>query len=700
MQSKWGVPGLFSGKNPATVAAGEPPDPPDPSSSLSPNNFPSLLEAKTIPKSSNYRFGTFPRFGTVPSASSKGIKHPTAVAPKALPAMTNGTTACETDSALPPSTVSDFRSVTDTIPVLEKERNLQQGCRIVSPSTSSPTLTNKASSSHQSIPIPSQQTTDGTIQHPILPTPVLTGDANASSSSQTIPSSLVQKIKLSEDKTLHRQAPVTIAASGRPRVLIPDSVFQKGAELHKDFIICYFNGKAPPFNQIQSVFNHMWGKGKRLEIHNNPLNRSVLVRIHSEYLRQKILEKNICLTLAHVKVEVDLTQPLPSVVEFERENGEVVEVSVHYPWVPPTCSHCHELGHVMRNCLHYTSPPADEVAAKKKQPVNHDLGLAAVPAASDAPLSDPITAVVPSLAPTPLLSPHQSSFAITPGLTLNRSASINHSLNPFLTPEPQQRPSLKRSPDPYGRIILIWRDSINVQILSESRQCITCKINFPNHQPILYSAIYASNLSSERVELWTELIHLQTSLGLDNTNWILGGDLNQIIHPMEHSEPSITSPDFLMYQLRDCFTQLGLFDLRYIGPTLTWINSRPENPISKKLDRLMVNNSLVSSFPDALASFLPPIFSDHSPCVLDLAFNLPLAETQPYKFQNYLIKHPGFAQLLQDAWIQAGNVSQTLTQLCWKLKQIKSDLKLLNKENYSKIQERVSETNGNDDPGG
>lgn len=248
--------------------------------------------------------------------------------------------------------------------------------------------------------------------------------------------------------------------------------------------------------------------------------------------------------------------------------------------------------------------------------------------------------------------------------------------------------------DPDGRIILIWRDSINVQILSESRQCITCKINFPNHQPILYSAIYASNLSSERVELWTELIHLQTSLGLDNTNWILGGDLNQIIHPMEHSEPSITAPDFLMYQLRDCFTQLGLFDLRYIGPTLTWINSRPENPISKKLDRLMVNNSLVSSFPDVLASFLPPNFSDHSPCVIDLAFNLPLAGTQPYKFQNYLIKHPGFAQLLQDAWIQAGNVSQTLTQLCWKLKQIKSDLKLLNKENYSKIQERASETNG------
>ncbi|KAF2548947.1 hypothetical protein F2Q70_00022873 [Brassica cretica] len=133
----------------------------------------------------------------------------------------------------------------------------------------------------------------------------------------------------------------------------------------------------------------MWGKGKKLEIHNNPLNRSTLVRIPSDYMRQKILEKCIwyvgdsmfhtaqwtsehsmstpplkairiwahltgvpldlrynhglslvaglvgepketddftrnlvSLTISHVKVEVDLTKPLPSVVEFERQSGE------------------------------------------------------------------------------------------------------------------------------------------------------------------------------------------------------------------------------------------------------------------------------------------------------------------------------------------------------------------------------------------
>ncbi|KAL0755941.1 hypothetical protein Bca101_093609 [Brassica carinata] len=188
----------------------------------------------------------------------------------------------------------------------------------------------------------------------------------------------------------------------------------------------------------------MWGKGQKLEIHNNPLNRSTIVRIPNAYLRQKILDKNIwyvgdsmfhtaqwtsehskatpplkaikiwahltgvpldlrhltgvlldlrhqqglslvaglvgepketddftknlvSLTLSHVKVEVDLTKPLPSVVEFERQSGEVVEVLVHYPWTPPTCSHCHELGHIVKNCLLYEPPPPAAAAGSQKE---------------------------------------------------------------------------------------------------------------------------------------------------------------------------------------------------------------------------------------------------------------------------------------------------------------------------------------------
>ncbi|WZZ84036.1 LOW QUALITY PROTEIN: hypothetical protein YC2023_104608 [Brassica napus] len=268
---------------------------------------------------------------------------------------------------------------------------------------------------------------------PVAPPIGLPPNGNTAGPSSSAPP-LVEKIRRMEDKKLRRLAPVTLSDKGVPRVLIPDSVFQKGAEIHKDFIICYFNGRPPPLYQIQSVLNHMWGKGKRIEIHTNPLSRSMLVRIPSEFLRSKILEKSVwyvgesmfhavqwsssaspsspslesiqiwahltgvpldlrheeglslvaglvgdpketddftknlvSLTLSHVKVAVDLTKPLPSVVEFMRESGEVVEVQVSYPWVLPTCSHCKELGHVMRNCLQLPPPQKN-----KEKPAKSD----------------------------------------------------------------------------------------------------------------------------------------------------------------------------------------------------------------------------------------------------------------------------------------------------------------------------------------
>lgn len=135
-----------------------------------------------------------------------------------------------------------------------------------------------------------------------------------------------------------------------------------------------------------------------------------------------------------------------------------------------------------------------------------------------------------------------------------------------------------------------------------------------------------------------------------------------------------------MFQLQDFFLQAGLFDLRYLGPCHTWTNKQLECPIAKKLDRLLVNSSSISAHPHVVATFLPSAISDHTPYLLNLAYSLPKAGTYPYKFSNYLTKHPGFTQLIKDAWINSGRVSHTLTQLCWKLKKIKSDLKRLNKE--------------------
>lgn len=273
----------------------------------------------------------------------------------------------------------------------------------------------------------------------------------------------------------------------------------------------------------------MWGKGKKLEIHNNPAQRTMLVRVHSDYLRQKILEKGywyigdsmfyaiqwtslnssqppapksiqlwahltgvpldlryqeglslvaglvgepketddftknlVSLTLAHVKVELDLTKPAPDVVEFTRESGEVVEVSVTYPWLPPTCSHCKELGHIAKNCLLLPVPhpnPPGEQTAKPTPPTRKNPTKTYVPKQSSKTSSHPPAAPSPNTQiPTPPLPVTSDLNRLPPTVPAKATSSLVPSqlslavlpkTHDFSTqsspPNPRLRQSLKRS---------------------------------------------------------------------------------------------------------------------------------------------------------------------------------------------------------------------------------------------------------------
>ncbi|KAJ4868818.1 Uncharacterized protein Rs2_49635 [Raphanus sativus] len=416
-----------------------------------------------------------------------------------------------------PSTTDTVHISGSEIATVQPAINQDPNFTILLPKASSPIQTNKASSSlpaGPSPPVTEPPYPSLENQSTSKPTPASSGQAPIPAQKRT----LVERLRASADFSLRRLAPVSLAPSGRPRIIIPDAVFQKGAEIHKDFIICYFNGKSPPFKQIQSVFNYMWGKGNGLEIHNNPLNRSVIVRIQSEYLRKKILDKSIwyvgesmfhtaqwnsehststpplkaikiwahltgipldlrhdeglslvaglvgepketdeftrnlvSLTVSHVKVEVDLTVPLPTVVEFERQSGEVVEVHVHYPWVPPTCAHCHELGHIQRNCLTFT-PPVPET---EKQTASTQTGSSKTPKIPPkTPQKTPLKPNPNSLAGfTPSKASKKSQKIYRPILQPPASLSTPKPIDPppsprpnyFSTPDPVPRPSLKRS---------------------------------------------------------------------------------------------------------------------------------------------------------------------------------------------------------------------------------------------------------------
>lgn len=102
--------------------------------------------------------------------------------------------------------------------------------------------------------------------------------------------------------------------------------------------------------------------------------------------------------------------------------------------------------------------------------------------------------------------------------------------------------------DEDGRIILIWRDPLKLRVIGQSAQAITCELLIPGQPSFIYTAIYASNLSDERNDLWVELMQLHASLSLEDSPWMIGGDFNQVLFGSEHVTASENINYAQMYQ--------------------------------------------------------------------------------------------------------------------------------------------------------
>ncbi|KAF3561400.1 hypothetical protein DY000_02017865 [Brassica cretica] len=80
--------------------------------------------------------------------------------------------------------------------------------------------------------------------------------------------------------------PITLTKEGVPRIKVPNVVFERGANLHSDYIVGIFYGNAPSYGKIWGVLNFLWGKDRRVTIHNLTAN-AYLFYIPSPSLRQK-----------------------------------------------------------------------------------------------------------------------------------------------------------------------------------------------------------------------------------------------------------------------------------------------------------------------------------------------------------------------------------------------------------------------------
>ncbi|CAA7061592.1 unnamed protein product [Microthlaspi erraticum] len=224
-----------------------------------------------------------------------------------------------------------------------------------------------------------------------------------------------------------------------------------------------------------------------------------------------------------------------------------------------------------------------------------------------------------------------------------------------------------------------------------SSQSITVEVTIESGESFIYTAVYASNDFDTRKELWLSLRDTYSSFNLAARPWMVNGDFNEILLPSETSNPAILRTNRAMRLFGDCLTDVGLFDLPFHGPAYTWTNHQPTSPIGKKIDRCLVNGNWLATFPTSHCSFEAPLFSDHTPCVINLITKPPNYGTRSFRFYNMLLKLPSFLETVQEAWNEAGDSATTLSSLCFKLKSLKRPMKSLCKEKFSGIENRVFE---------
>ncbi|KAK1303150.1 hypothetical protein QJS10_CPB11g01233 [Acorus calamus] len=101
-------------------------------------------------------------------------------------------------------------------------------------------------------------------------------------------------------------------------------------------------------------------------------------------------------------------------------------------------------------------------------------------------------------------------------------------------------------------------------------------------------------------------------------------------------------------KFNSCILASGLEDLKSIRHILSW-NNRQDSRILCRLDRVMGNQTFITSFPHTLVEYLPPGISYHSPLHLFCEPSFP-SGPKPFKYFETWESHPTFFTTVQEAW--------------------------------------------------
>lgn len=230
----------------------------------------------------------------------------------------------------------------------------------------------------------------------------------------------------------------------------------------------------------------------------------------------------------------------------------------------------------------------------------------------------------------------------------------------------------------------------------KSSQMITCSVKLESMEEEFFCLfVYASNEEEERKELWRDLSDHHNAPISGNKPWMIFGDFNETLDMTEHSNfdssPMVTSGK---RSFQDVVNQCSLADMSYHGPLLTWSNKRGSGLISKKLDRVLVNEVWSQIYPCSYSVFEAGGCSDHMRCRIQISAQQRQAKRKPFKFVNAVTTIDDFLPMVHDYWAHTEPIflsTSSLFRFSKKLKGLKPLVRNLAKDRMGNLVKKSKE---------
>ncbi|XP_019248485.1 PREDICTED: uncharacterized protein LOC109227745 [Nicotiana attenuata] len=196
---------------------------------------------------------------------------------------------------------------------------------------------------------------------------------------------------------------------------------------------------------------------------------------------------------------------------------------------------------------------------------------------------------------------------------------------------------------PNGRIWLMWRNNVNIQIIETTDQYIHCEVQKDSFKSLL----------------------------------TVVGDFNNVLTSEDRIGAPVTQAETQGFQ--NLVDVLQLTPLKSVGWFFTWCNQQQEDKrVYSKIDWAMGNYVWLQQYSHIEAEFMDPGVSDHSPILIHISQHKKGLHPKPFKLYKNVMEHPEFRNIVQEVW-QQRTQEEHINKIWKKLKALKNGLKDLNK---------------------